>query len=524
MLRKIYRYLLVKFLIFNFILANFYFLAEKNSFTKTVFFFILVGGNTFFIFDLVILKYIKKYRFYLFVNLFFDIFLIIFISFFDGGITKSNVTLLFYLIIIVASIFYYDRGSVLVATIISVSYFVVFYLIFNDIVPAYSNNGVKINFVLTNKTYLSLFITLISFYVIGYIVSNLSIAYSKRGEEFETQRILLEDIFDNIYAAVFVFDKFNKLDKWNKNALELCRWKIKKGDYYKLVLPKGISDIFSEIDGQNQIIEKNIKVESSFFRVVISKMKKRGSDLGKIVMITDITKQKKMEMRIRDLDKISYAAELGAGLAHELRNPLASLYGSIQLLKESSKNNDNIRLYDVVLSEAERLNKLVTDFLNFAGKESVKKGMVDLKNVVEEVVFMIKTVAKRKIEIKCNGSAFMIFIDINSIKQVLNNIIWNAVEATDEENGEIGIKLVEADNCVRIFVHDNGIGIDENDRKEIFNPFYSKKDGGTGLGLAIAKKYVIQNGGRIDFKSKKGIGTVFIFSFPKFKEDDSAYM
>ncbi len=249
----------------------------------------------------------------------------------------------------------------------------------------------------------------------------------------------------------------------------------------------------------------------------INLMKKDDAPIGYMVTITDITKKKELETRVMEMDKLAYMGTLGAGMAHELRNPLASLYGSIELLNEKSFNDKDKKLYSLILKESERLNKIVSDFLDFVKGENIEQTFIDLRQVVSETLTMINILTEKKIvtDIKINT----IYGDSNLLIQTLNNLIWNALEAVDED-GTVTIRALRKGKNDIIEVSDNGSGIPKEELENIFTPFYSMKKSGAGLGLAIVKKNVITMGGKIEVQSDINKGTTFRVVLPSNNERD----
>jgi two-component system sensor histidine kinase PilS (NtrC family) len=222
---------------------------------------------------------------------------------------------------------------------------------------------------------------------------------------------------------------------------------------------------------------------------------------------------KAMETHVKRVEKMAYMGEMAAGLAHEIRNPLASLVGSIQLMKEEQGYNpDHQKLMNIILRETDRLSTLVNDFLFFARPPSGKPEQLNLKAIIEDIVSLFEkdnTHAKRCILRKKLAEDCWVIMDPAHFRQILWNLLLNAAEAI-EDNGVIEIKTSKLKNHdISVQVSDNGCGMPADVVQSIFNPFYTTKSEGTGLGLSIVHRILEAYDGRLDVSSKEGEGTRF---------------
>ncbi len=220
-----------------------------------------------------------------------------------------------------------------------------------------------------------------------------------------------------------------------------------------------------------------------------------------------------MEGHLKRVERMSIIDELALSMAHEIRNPLASLSGSIQLLNEKVEPGaSNDRLMQIVLRETARLSRITSDFLAFAKPEAGKIIKLKADDIIEEIVELFK-----KDPLCCGGinikmklySPVWIAIDPDDLKQILWNLLKNAAEAIDND-GEIRIILGHSkNNQVHLKIIDNGCGIKKDDLKFVFDPFFTTKTNGTGLGLSIIHKLVDSYHGMIGVESMPDKGTVF---------------
>ncbi len=226
-----------------------------------------------------------------------------------------------------------------------------------------------------------------------------------------------------------------------------------------------------------------------------------------------------MEEQVKRVEKLAAIGEMASGLAHEIKNPLASLSGSIQFLREDIPYDpDRDRLMDIILREADRLSALVNDFLMFAKPQPGQTRIVDLNVALNEIikVFMADNRRSRRIEVTYElAPAIFIKIDPEHLRQVLWNLLLNADEAIETE-GHIHIKMSAPDkNHASIRITDNGCGMTEETIKTIFDPFFTAKPKGTGLGLSIVQRIITSYNGFIDVESAPGKGTTFNIQLPR---------
>jgi two-component system, NtrC family, sensor histidine kinase HydH len=235
--------------------------------------------------------------------------------------------------------------------------------------------------------------------------------------------------------------------------------------------------------------------------------------------------------RLRERDRLAALGEMSAGLAHEIRNPLGAIKGAAQVLDPSQFPEETRELLDVIVEEVERLNGVVTQFLEYARPMKPALTPLDLNAVVSRTLKLFgeeKRALKIDLKMHLDNALPLVLGDADQLRQILLNLLLNAVDAFGTEAGKVDIttrvvhsarSVTEARNTelVELRVRDNGPGIDADNMKRIFVPFFTTKQAGTGLGLAICHRIMQAHSGRIDVTSRPGAGATFILRFPSAK-------
>ncbi len=251
-----------------------------------------------------------------------------------------------------------------------------------------------------------------------------------------------------------------------------------------------------------------------------------GTKLGFIIDFHDLTQIRQMEAELKKADRLAAIGELSARIAHEIRNPLAAISGSVQLIAQGEQVAEKDRkLLAIVMRETVRLNDLIRDFLAYARPVAPQKISIMLGQLLDDLSTMLDSdplFARVVIRNQVQGNISVMF-DLDQCKQVFLNLLMNAAEATPAE-GEIRIaaELINnnsarspaAGDVVKITVTDNGAGMPSENINRIFEPFFTTKQGGSGLGLATVYRIVEANGGVILVDSGVGIGTTFTIYVP----------
>jgi len=243
---------------------------------------------------------------------------------------------------------------------------------------------------------------------------------------------------------------------------------------------------------------------------------------GVVMLIKNMTLIRELEERQRPTDHLNNMGEVAMGMAHEIRNPLGGIRGSAQLLREEIKNKAHREYLDIVVSEVDRIDRMVKRMMDLTRPVDLKLKSTNIHKVLEEILVLEKDTLTRKngrFEQIYDPSLPLIEADEDPLKQVFLNLIKNAIEASRTGGRIQVITRVSSGYAVRsassrtpqqnivVEIIDSGEGMDEENQKKLFTPFYTTKKKGSGLGLPISLKIVKDHNGKIKITSEKGLGT-----------------
>jgi PAS domain S-box-containing protein len=358
-------------------------------------------------------------------------------------------------------------------------------------------------------------------------------------EQLREQAALLDKAQD----AILVRDLDERILFWNKSAEQMYGWTaaeaigekadelLYKGPTHELADAKRIVLERGEWRGEVHHVTKDgreIIVDSRWTLV----RDEHGKPKNKLVINTDITEQKRLETELLRASQLSLIGELAAGLAHEIKNPLAGIQGAVDILIRRREAGDSERTaLEGVRREVARIDATVRALLERARPRALNAAPTSLVEVVRRALSLARDQAAsalargRKVSIEFDAAADPIIIPLDAaqVEDAVLNLLLNAVEAIEKE-GRISIRVyrqsgeseARPDGEAIIEVSDNGRGISEDDLERIFNPFFTKTSGGTGLGLPAVRRIVRAHGGRVEVTSTPGSGSTFILRLPPF--------
>jgi two-component system sensor histidine kinase PilS (NtrC family) len=240
-----------------------------------------------------------------------------------------------------------------------------------------------------------------------------------------------------------------------------------------------------------------------------------GEPMGHVVVFQDLTDLKRLEEAVRRQGHLASLGELSAGLAHEIRNPLAALSGAVQMLATAPSSEEDRRLLDVLRRESAHLETLVSDFLVFARPPPPAMGEADLSQLVEESLEAFRADGRAsERNLLAHTEPVQARFDAGQMRQVIWNLMRNAAEATGP-GGTVRVSVVARNGAAVLEVADDGPGVPGQVASQIFEPFFTTKEKGTGLGLALVARIVGSHGGTVDFDRNVTRGARFVVTLPR---------
>ena len=321
------------------------------------------------------------------------------------------------------------------------------------------------------------------------------------------------EVVANMANGLISIDSKGKIVSFNLLALELLgieRTEI-QGTDLRTLIDFEISDIQSTLTECVPVLDYEIyhpRKAGEMVPLALSatpfRDRKGGSD-GAVIVLRDLREIKLLQEKVKRSEKLAAIGELAAGVAHEIRNPLSSIRGFAQFLRHSLKDKPQEKEYaETMVTEVDRINRVVTDLLTFARPMTVELSPTDITELIEHSVRLVEADAlSRDVNIRMKISNLTkLPMDVNQITQALLNLLLNALQALPPKgNIEIGAELDASDSRLHLWVKDDGPGIPPNQIEKIFEPFYTTREKGTGLGLAIVHKIAENHNGEIRVNS-----------------------
>ena len=470
-----------------------------------------------------------------------DLILVGGILFTTGGI-DSPISFLFLFVIIASSVTLPRAAAYLAASGAIIIYGLLVDLEYFDIItPVYLFPESKVPFE-SGYVFYVIFLNIVSYYTVAYLSSFLSHRLRMVKEELarasinlEEQRAFNRNIVQNMGNGLITINPEGKITSINPAALNLTGYSIEEslenpiGQLIPLVELKSLFSADNTLDLPKQIEGEFQRKDGKiiFIRIKISHL----ADLnipGYILVFEDLTEVKEMQEKVLRTEQLAAVGRFSAGLAHEIRNPLTSLSGSIQVLARGLKLEDSYKkLMDIVMKETDRLNNILSDFLNYTQPKKNENTIIDLTQLIQDVIILLKNKegvdSKKKIVFKRTTDHLILNGDEEQIKQVVWNLCINALESMSEGTLTLTLREVfsyqsgeyQTDHGGMVLeFQDEGCGIASDQINNIYDPFYSSKKDGVGLGLATVYQIVSRNGGVMDVKSTLGKGTLFTVFLP----------
>jgi PAS domain S-box-containing protein len=342
----------------------------------------------------------------------------------------------------------------------------------------------------------------------------------QRAENVESYN---ENILQCVTSGVMTFDRNNRVITLNRAAEEML------GINHEQAVSRTCSDIFGSGDICRSIGETTGRTTSSLrMETTLERpdgriwlgyntallTDRQGYSLGVILSFSDLTEVKRLQEQVELRERLTALGEMSAGIAHELRNPMAVIAGYLALVAKKSAAAEQKIIRDVV-AEINGMNRIIDDLLTFARPASLNRVQLNIRELIEGCVSNVLQAKGNDVRTRTALDLPDLVVNLDEVlmRQALTNLVQNAVEAMPE-GGTLTIRGVKSSRELSITIADTGTGIPPDLLKKIFLPFFTTKDTGVGLGLALVHKIVLSHGGRIDVQSSEGQGTAFTVVLP----------
>ena len=421
-------------------------------------------------------------------------------------------------------------GSILFGLLIDFEYY--------RIIPPVGHAGgthLSISFV-----FFRVFTNIVALFLVALLSSHLAERLREAGRQLEAQRAdirnlktLYRDVIANISSGIMTLDLDGRIVSFNPTAERITGLRASEAvgsscAEVGLDAFPGLKGFLSREDGST----RGETFEAPFTRrdgmvlpvgaTYSSLCDAEGRLLGTVAIFQDLTERKQIEEQLRRADRLAAAGQLAAGIAHEIRNPLAAISGSIQLLHEELKGQGHEQLLELILREADRLKLITGQFLGQVRVPVPPGRGCDLVATLDETLFLLEQSEEYRssvrVEFEKRVEALPVQAERDRLKQIFWNIGLNALQAMPR-GGTLTVLVRAGEDHGAVEFHDSGEGIPAGQMSRIFEPFYTTKSRGTGLGLAIARRLVEDLGGRIEVESRAAGGATFRILLPRSGEE-----
>jgi two-component system sensor histidine kinase PilS (NtrC family) len=454
--------------------------------------------------------------------------------YFTGGL-DSPFSFLYLVSIITASMLLYRRGGILSASGAVILYGVLGDLILYGVIPLPEQSWFVPTPWTSSRLYLNMATNFAGFYATALLTSYLSEKLQKTSQELDANRqnlaelrALNQNVVESIPSGLITLSPDGVATFINPAGCFILRRDA------HAIIGRPIAQLGFYADGEwdefrrtltgGAVIRREkhdvaIGDELRTIGFAVTPLNTiEGAASGYTLIFQDLTDMKTLEAELRLKDRMAAVGELSAGIAHEIRNPLAAIAGSVQVLKKSTAlNPQEQRLMSIILKESERLNKSIADFLRFVKPQEKRPAEFDIAASLAETLDLLRNspelTATHIIEDEIVPPSYTIVGDSDQIRQVFWNIARNAVQAMPN-GGTLRVTTAAASDHYNIIFNDNGRGMNDADQRRLFQPFRTNFPSGTGLGMAISYRIVQEHGGRIEVTSHEGAGTSITVSLP----------
>ena len=450
------------------------------------------------------------------------------------GDINSPYAAAYILVISAASVFLGPRGALVTSVGCVVAFTFITLATAGGLIPPFTHDPDN---ALTAKAVQAIGINDIAFLVVGLLAARLAerqarsdVQLIEATQSLATLRALHERIVESIRSGVVTTDLKGRIFTFNAAAEEITGYKAGQVRGQEASIFFGdIKDRMEQSMSAAQAGEQSPRFESYCLTSdglrlrlgfsIFPLFSETGETTGLVITFQDLTEVRSLEEAARRQDRLAAVGRVAAGIAHEIRNPLASMRGSIQVLRSDlDGDSSQALLMEIILRESDRLNQIIADFLTYARPRNTQLALIDLREPLTETFTLLRHSPEirdlHRLEEDLPEEPVMVNVDASQLKQVFWNLSRNALQAMPE-GGTLRAEMKRAaGGRLRITFRDTGRGMTPEQVEHLFEPFSSHTTGGTGLGLSIVYQIIRDHGGTINVRSREGQGTTITIELP----------